>query len=153
MNSRFGQSRFLASAMACGILWGMAFAGGCASDRAGAALRAYPDELVQKTVLDIQVFRRETVIEFTNTTSDAIGPGTIWLNKRFSRAIEKIAIGERVELPLTDFQDEFGDVFRAGGFFAAEPPQRLVLAQLEVAGEDGTPRVLGMIVVNTSSDQ
>lgn len=169
--------------MACVLGLGAGLLWGCAS--APVAGRTYPEDLRQEKVLDVQVFRRTTEIEFTNTTDRPLGPGTLWLNKRFSApigvigvgqkarvplngktddrdgaterneqgsAVPTIAIGDTCTLELTDTHDEFGDTFRAGGFFAAEPPQRLVLVQVEQPGDDGKPHMLGLIVVN-STDQ
>ena len=49
--------------------------------------------------------------------------------------IEGLAVGETLELDLREFKDQFGSAFRAGGFFASERPQRLVLLQIETKGE------------------
>lgn len=109
--------------------------------------RAFPPELRQTEVLDIQVFRHETRIEFTNTTARSIPAGTMWLNRRFSRAMPAIAVGQSFDLALDEFEDEFGEHFRAGGFFATREPETLVQAQIETTGNDGKPALLGMIVV------
>jgi hypothetical protein len=166
-------------------LCGVVALGGCASGVKPSASRAYPDELRQEKVIDVQVFRRTTEIEFTNTTDHVLGPGTLWLNKRFAAPIGEIGVGQRARvamesatddrggrpdgstqgsalpdisigntciLALTDTYDEFGDTFRAGGFFASEPPQRLVLVQIETVDPDQKPHMVGLIVVN-STDQ
>ena len=109
--------------------------------------RAFPPELRQTEVLDIQVFRHETRIEFTNTTARSIPAGTMWLNRRFSRAMPPIAVGQSFELALDEFQDEFGEAFRAGGFFATREPETLVQAQIETTDAEGKPTLLGLIVI------
>ncbi len=109
--------------------------------------RAFPHELRQTEVLDIQVFRHETRIEFTNTTARSIPAGTMWLNRRFSRAMPAIAVGQSFELALDEFQDEFGEAFRAGGFFATREPETLVQAQIETTDALGKPTLLGLIVI------
>lgn len=110
--------------------------------------RQYPASIERApATLNIQVFKRPTRLEFTNTTSRAFGPSTIWLNRRFSRPIDDIALGESVSIPLTEFRDEFSDYFPPGGFFARENPERLVLAEIETAGPDGNPILFGMVVV------
>jgi hypothetical protein len=114
--------------------------------------RAYPD-LKQSEVLNIQVFRRTKTIEFTNTTARAIGASTIWLNARFSRPIDGLAIGQSVTLPMKEFRDEFYDAFRGGGFFAVEPPERLALAQIETKDAEGKPVMLGMVVVGGEAEE
>ena len=93
-----------------------------------------PSTLAQGEVLNIQVFRNVTDLELTNTTARSFGPGRHWINERYSREIDGLAIGESLDLPLREFVDEFGDPFRAGGFFATRDPDRLVLAQLESEG-------------------
>lgn len=109
--------------------------------------RAFSPELRQAEVLDIQVFRHETRIEFTNTTARALPAGTMWLNRRFSRPMPAIAVGQSFDLALDEFQDEFGEHFRAGGFFATREPETLVQAQLETTDAGGKPTLLGLIVI------
>jgi len=102
----------------------------------------YPTDRVQSSVMDIQVFRDETVIHFTNTTARAFPACRMWINKWFSKDIPALGVGQTMSLSLHDFKDQFGEPFRAGGFFASDRPARLVLAQLELEGE-----LLGLIVV------
>lgn len=124
-----------------------AMAGGCGSaSKPGRPGASYPRELQQVGALDIQVVRDETEIELTNTTASSFGPCTLWLNARYSKPLDGLKIGETLRLPLRDFRDEHGDAFRAGGFFATELPERLVLAQLELPIE-GQPRLVGLIVI------
>ncbi|MEX0876877.1 MAG: hypothetical protein WD114_05410 [Phycisphaerales bacterium] len=112
---------------------------------------AYPETLPQGEVFDIQVFRDVTTLRFTNTTTRDFGPGVVWLNKRYSLPIDGFASGETVELDLTAFVDEFGDTYRAGGFFAQREPAPVVLVQLETTdntGEDAADLMLyGMVIV------
>lgn len=96
--------------------------------------------------LDIQVFRRQTEIELTNTTARSFGPSTLWLNARFSRPIDGFAVGQTLLLKLSDFKDEFGDSFRGGGFLATERPERLALAEIQ-PGDAKPPAMLGLVVV------
>lgn len=93
--------------------------------------RAYPAGLEPGPVLDIQVVKHPTELEMTNTTARAIGPSTLWLNQRFSRPIDGLAVGQTLTLTLTDFRDEYGEALRPGGFWASRIPTALVLAQLE----------------------
>lgn len=128
--------------------------GGCrAGGSQGQAVgRVYPREVPKGEVLDIQVIREGTSIVFTNTTARAMGPSTVWVNMRFSRAIDGLGVGESKELDLREFKDEFGEVFRAGGFFATEAPQPVVLVQIEAPKADGSPEMLGMIVVQAMTE-
>ena len=115
--------------------------------------REFPRALPRKETLDIQVFRQSQEIEFTNTTARSFGPSTLWLNGRFSRPIDGLAVGETLKFRLRDFRDQYGDPFREGGFFATEKPEKLVLAQLETPDGGGNPIMLGLIVVGTESDE
>jgi hypothetical protein len=107
----------------------------------------YPAGAPRGEVADIQVLRDGTTIRMTNTTARAFGPSVLWLNQRYSRPIEGFAVGQTLELELTDFVDEHGDRYRAGGFFAAEPPKRLYLAQLHTPAEGQGQRMVGLIVI------
>lgn len=96
----------------------------------------------QTTTVDVQVFRDETVIRMTNTTAKPLPKGRMWINNWYSRPFDGLGVGKSVELSLADFHDRYGDAFRAGGFFAADRPDTVVLAQIE-AGEE----LIGLIVV------
>lgn|GEM_PF-591946 len=108
--------------------------------------RPYP-ALTQSQALNIQVFRTTKHLELTNTTARAFGPSTLWLNARFSRPIDGLGVGQSLKLRLEEFRDEYSDVFRGGGFFSTEAPERLVLAQIETVNPDAKPDLVGLIVV------
>jgi hypothetical protein len=115
--------------------------------------RAYPRAVPAAESLDIQVFRHQTEIEFTNTTAQPFGPSTIWLNRRFSRQIDGLAVGQTLRFPLREFRDQFGEAFRAGGFFAVERPDMLAVAELETVPPSpgaGRPIMLGLVVVGVT---
>ena len=124
--------------------------GGCASrQRAPERAKFFPS-LPQARAIDIQVVRHSTRIEMTNTTARSFGEGTLWLNRRFSYDLEPgnpWDVGETRSISLFEFVDEHGERFRAGGFFAAEAPDKLVQAQIEAPGSDGMRELLGLIVV------
>lgn len=114
----------------------------------GAYDRPYPAELSQTETVDIQVLRGpETKISMTNTTARSFGPSTVWINARFSRPIPGLASGQTVTLDLYDFRDQFGERFRAGGFFATKPPDKIMHTQLETIVDDET-RMIGLITVD-----
>ena len=125
------------------LLLVLALAAGCSSspDRIVQGTK-YPTTAKHLASIDIQVFRRETEVEFTNTTARAFGPSTLWLNARFSHAIDGLAVGQSMRIPLKQFKDEFGDSFRGGGFFATERPDRLGLAEIQTGNE-----IVGLVVV------
>jgi len=100
-------------------------------------------------VLNVQAIRRVNEITITNTSTIDFGPTLLWANARFSNELPRLQPGETVTLDLFDFRDQYGTPFRAGGFFAAERPDALVMMQIE--GEpkpDGAPVRYGLIVVD-----
>lgn len=126
---------------------------GCAESgsRIDAALPTYPVELRQSTVLDIQVVRDDTHITMSNTTARAIGKARMWINGWYSREIDGLGVGQSLTLNLYDFRDPYGTQFRAGGFFATQRPDRVVLAQLEPLEVE--PReLIGLVVVGRSEE-
>jgi len=123
---------------------------GCAKTTIQTGL-TYPTGLQRGTTLDIQVFRRMTKIEITNTTAKPYGKSILWLNGRFSKEIDGLAVGQTIVFPLKQFKDEFGESFRGGGFFAAERPERLALAELQPM-DANPPAMLSLIVVGGSED-
>jgi hypothetical protein len=104
----------------------------------------YPAHLVQNEVLDVQVFREGTRMRLTNTSTRRIGRSMVWVNRRFGREIGGLDIAQTLEMDLREFVDEYGQPFRAGGFFAPEAPQPLVLVQVQPL--DGDPGLFGLIV-------
>jgi hypothetical protein len=85
----------------------------------------------------------------TNPTPRDFGPATVWINQRFSRDIPSFAPGETVKLDLRSFVDQYGEAFRAGGFFATKEPDPVVLVQVE---PEGSEELIGLIVVQDRRD-
>lgn len=112
----------------------------------------YPAETRQSGVLDIQVIRDGTVITMTNTTARAFGPSRVWLNRYYSLPVESFGVGQTLELELADFANEHGERYRAGGFFSAEPPKPIAMAQIETRADDGTGEMYGVQVVNGAGE-
>ncbi len=110
--------------------------------------RAYPRAAPRGDVLDVQVFRADTMLTMTNSTSRSFGPSTLWVNERFSRPIDAFASGQTLKLDLYEFRDQYQDQFRAGGFFATRDPDPVVLVQLETGAEDGAQELIGFVVVS-----
>ncbi|KAA0216002.1 MAG: hypothetical protein DYG94_09930 [Leptolyngbya sp. PLA3] len=108
---------------------------------------SYPRTLENAGALPIQVIRRVTHIDIANTAARGFGASTVWLNGRFSHPIEGIDVGQTLRLDLREFRDEFGESFRAGGFFATRNPEALVLCDLETDG-----RMYGLVVVGSLLD-
>ncbi len=111
----------------------------------------YPDSMTKGEVVDIQVFRDSTTLRFTNSTTDDFGPSIVWLNQRYSQPLAGLASGETIEMDLKLFVDEFGETFRAGGFYAQRVPAPVVLCQLETE-LDGQQQLIGFVVVENNMD-
>jgi hypothetical protein len=126
------------------LVLGLGLSGGCAGSREIQRGMVYPEKVTRGTTLDIQVIRRSTIIEMTNTTARVFGPSVLWLNGRFSKEIPGFAVGQTLTFRLREFKDEFGESFRGGGFFATERPELLALAEIEPRGSG---EMLGLIVV------
>lgn len=109
---------------------------------------AYPEPMPRGRSADVQVFRDVTVLRMTNTTAETFGPGIMWLNQQYSMPIESFEPGETWELDLKGFVDEFGDVFRAGGFFAQRDPAGVVLVEVETGASDARELVSFVVVQN-----
>ena len=110
---------------------------------------AYPEAPDRIGTLDIQVFRENTRISMTNTTPRTLPAGRIWLNRRFSHPVDELPAGESLDLSLLGFVDEFGEVFRAGGFFATIQPDPVVLVEWgSEADGDAAPELIGLVIVS-----
>lgn len=113
--------------------------------------RPYPTDVPRGPTVNIQAVKGDTTVELTNTTAIAYGPSTLWLNRRFCRPIDGLAVGQTLEYRLHDFQDEFHDVFKKGGFWAIERPDRLVVAEIETV-HDAKPMMVELIVIGQPED-
>ena len=112
---------------------------------------SYPNELPRGTVAPVQVFREVATLRMTNTTARAFGPGRLWLNQQHSAPVGAFEPGDTLELDLRDFVDEFGEVYRAGGFFAQRDPAPVVLVEIESGPEDDR-ELVGFVVVENRFD-
>ncbi|MEM7228953.1 MAG: hypothetical protein AAF432_09080 [Planctomycetota bacterium] len=110
------------------------------------ATQPYPRELHNTRTLDVQVFREGEDIRIVNTSPVSFSNVRLWLNQRFMREIESLPAGETIRLSLWEFFDERGEVYNAGGFFAAFDPLPLRLCQIQV--DDTTP-LIGLITIRS----
>lgn len=120
----------------------------CSSSVPSGPARSYPAHLPRGPVLDIHVFLEPDRLRLTNTTTTSFEHATLWLNAWFSAPIDRFHVGQTLSVPLKQFRDEHGEAFRGGGFFATEPPDRLVLAELETTWQD-QPTLLRLIVIRS----
>ena len=136
--------------MGAGLVVCAAWLVGCRSapdPGAHGVARAYPEGLARAGTLDIQVVRSGTRMTMTNTTARSLGAGTVWLNMQWSRPIPGFASGETLTLELSEFLNEYGERFRAGGFFASERPDSIALTQVETTDAAGGRALIGLVTV------
>lgn len=116
--------------------------------------REFPTNLVRGEVLDVQVSRDVTILRATNTSARAFAsPSTMWINRRFSLPIGDWGVGQSITVKLDTFRDNFGEQFRAGGFFARERPDTVVLVELETPTPDATGmQLIGLVVVRGKAE-
>lgn len=106
----------------------------------------YPESLPRGDSVPVQVFREITTLRMTNTTARTFGPGRLWLNQQYSAEVGQFQPGETWEINLRTFVDEFGEVYRAGGFFAQRDPAAVVLVEIE-SGPPDARELVGFVVV------
>lgn len=121
----------------------LASAGACRGWTEVEYARAFPERTPVGETLPIQVVRDGTQITLTNTTATSLPESTMWLNKWFSRPVERLGVGETVTFNLREFRDEFSEPFRAGGFWATSAGDNVVTAHIEIDG-----RLRGLVVVS-----
>jgi hypothetical protein len=111
--------------------------------------RAYPEQTARSGTLDIQVVREATRVRLTNTSDRAFGESTLWLNMQWACPIDSFGVGQTLDLALDEFRNEHHEAFRAGGFFAAERPDMIVLAQIETTGETGERELVDLVAIQS----
>lgn len=86
-----------------------------------------------------------------NTSGESFGASRVWVNRRYAKTISGWNLGDKMSLDLREFRDEFGESFRAGGFFAAKKPDPVVLVEIET-GDEGAKRMVGLVVVKGDAE-
>ena len=109
---------------------------------------AYPESMPRGGSADVQVFRSIETLRLTNSTAMTFGPGRMWLNQQYSAEVGTLEPGQTWALDLRGFVDEFGDIFRAGGFFAQRDPAAVVLVEIETGQADQRQLVSFVVVEN-----
>lgn len=104
---------------------------------------AYPD-VKQSSVLNIQVIRDGKTITMTNTSSQTFTDARLWAIQWYSHPLPSWKPGETLTLDLSNFTDRYGNHMRAGGFWAVDNPEKLVLLQVEQGD-----KLIGLIVVGS----
>ncbi|MCA9292782.1 MAG: hypothetical protein KDA20_03090 [Phycisphaerales bacterium] len=127
------------------VVAGVCVLGGCSSTAPAFEVSTYPAGLGQQVLTEATVERSGVVMRVTNGSSMALGPGTMWVNQEFSHPVGVLDAGTAVDFDLSAFRNEFGERFRAGGFWATEKPKLLSLVQIKPDGNGGS--LIGLVVV------
>ena len=93
--------------------------------------REYPFELHTTNTVPIQVFRDGTMIEIVNSTDNNWGASSLWINQQYMRSITGLAAGQRLTLSLSEFRNDIGEEFRAGGFLRTRQPTPVRLVEIQ----------------------
>ncbi len=111
----------------------------------------YPAKLTHAGVMNVQFVRDGTTLMATNTSGETFTGARMWINRRFSRPIGEWKSGDRLSLDLRDFRDEYGDAFRAGGFFATRRPDPVVMVEIE-NGTEPDRKMVGFVIVKGDAE-
>jgi hypothetical protein len=99
------------------------------------ATRAYPSELAQVALVDVQVIPQidEGTLVLVNATATSYRDFDLWINRRYVRRVENLPAGGSITLPVESFWDERGEGPFPGGWFRYYAPTPIVLVQIQTA--------------------
>lgn len=99
------------------------------------ATRAYPRQMKQESVVDIQVISNLSSgsLKVVNATAVSYRDFDLWINQRYVRHVAEMKAGETIELDIDTFWDERGEGPFPGGWFRYYQPTPIVLAQIQTA--------------------
>ncbi|HZW05617.1 MAG TPA: hypothetical protein VFF65_00725 [Phycisphaerales bacterium] len=120
-------------------------AGGCAGRQRSIVNGPIYPARPQTSVANVHVIRDGTTISLTNTTASPFTDARLWANQWYSHELPLLEPGKSITLSLADFKDRYGNPFRAGGFWAPDNPERLVLMQVEQGD-----KLTGLVVIGQS---
>lgn len=97
------------------------------------ATRAYPKQLKQAEVMDIQVIPNvdDGTITIVNATTRSFSNFDLWINRRYMRHVDALKAGGSIVIDIDTFWDERGEGPFPGGWFRYYQPTPIVLAQIQ----------------------
>jgi hypothetical protein len=108
----------------------------------GKATRAYPSELTQGSIAQVQVIPGPKQLKIVNATATSYTNFDLWLNQRYMAHVNTLDAGQTLEIPLDQFWDERGETPFDGGWFRYYQPTRIVLMQMQL---DAKGPLVGMV--------
>lgn len=108
----------------------------------GKATRAYPFELTQGSIAQVQVIPGPKELKIVNATATSYANFDLWLNQRYMAHVNTLDAGQTLEIPLDQFWDERGETPFDGGWFRYYQPTRIVLMQMQL---DAKGPLVGMV--------
>ena len=97
------------------------------------ATRAYPANLPQERVAEVQVFNDGDAMLIVNATVESWTNVDIWLNQRYLKHVDALAAGQTLRIPLGEFWDVRGEGPFPGGLLRYYPPTPIRLVQIQTA--------------------
>ena len=97
------------------------------------ATRAYPSELKQESVVQVQVVPGPHSIQLVNATAATYRDFDLWLNQRYVTHIAALESGQTLDVPLDSMWDERGETPFTGGWFRYYQPTPIVLVQMQTS--------------------
>jgi len=97
------------------------------------ATRAYPFNLAQERIADIQVFNDGDAMLIVNPTLEGWTDFDLWLNQRYMRHVDRLAPGETLRIPLSEFWDVRGEGPFPGGLLRYYQPTPIRLVQVQTS--------------------
>ena len=99
------------------------------------ATRAYPANLPQARVAEVQVFNDGDAMLIVNATVESWSNIDLWLNQRYMKHVESLAAGQTLRIPLSEFWDVRGEGPFPGGLLRYYPPTPIRLVQIQTAAD------------------
>lgn len=109
--------------------------GGCETIRyePTKATRAYPANIPQERVAEVQVFNDGDAMLIVNATVESWTNVDIWLNQRYLKHVDALTAGQTLRIPLSEFWDVRGEGPFPGGLLRYYPPTPIRLVQIQTA--------------------
>jgi hypothetical protein len=113
------------------------------------ATRAYPFELPQARIVQVQVFNDGDAMLLVNATTESWANFDLWLNQRYMLHLDQLNSGETKRISLGEFWDLRGEGPFPGGLFRYYPPTPIRLVQVQTSP---TEPLVGLVAIPTERE-